>query len=888
MDALVTSTLREIKNSLGRYIAIMAITALGVGFFAGLRFCRPMLVEAADEYLQEQHMHDFCLLSSLGWSEEQVLAIGEDPSVRAAQGAYYEDVLIELEGGDQVFRIYSFTEGVDVPKLTAGRMPRRQGECLVDKDLFGPEMLGKTISLSDNNSEETVDALAQRSFIVVGLGTSPLYMSGHRGSSSLGNGHIAGFMYVPEGSFTGPAYKELYISLRDSAAAYSEDYEELIQTTEPEIRALAEAAADSRYSQLVTDDLEKIDQGRQELAEAQKELDSQRESAQDQVRDMMSGMGLSPEAAPGYYNSFLAQVQESFDTAQADIDSAAAELDEAQAELEKIDRPSVYVLTRDENAGYASFKQDSAIIEKISIVFPVFFFMVAALVCVTTMSRMVDEQRTQIGVWKAMGYDRRIISLKYVIYAGSAGIIGCVAGFLAFTYFLPMVFWFAYSSLYNFTKTLSYTFRPGMFVLSLAIAVFCTAGVSMWSCRRELREAPASILRPKAPKDGKRILLERIGFIWRRIGFLHKVSLRNVVRYKQRFFLMLLGVSGCTALLLTGFGIRDSIQNVTDYQYGEISLYDAELSFSGEAEAEQLPQILDVEGVNDYCLLSQSSMDIQSQKSMRSAKVSALAQGSLEGFMDLHRGETAIAMPEPGQLILSKGLAEKLQLAVGDSLILTNGELKDRSFVVSGVFDNHIGDTVFIHRDDMQALEGGCPVNGAYLLFEEGADGGAVSAALLEREQVAMVSLSQDMKDTVDSSFKSLDMVVVLIIICAGALAFIVLFNLININIGERIREIATLKVLGFYNGESSAYVFREVNLLTALGALLGLGLGRLLHAFVMAQIRPDGMCFDVRIAWPSYILSLLVTFFFAFLVRLTMTYKLRRICMSESLRSVE
>ena len=603
----------------------------------------------------------------------------------------------------------------------------------------------------------------------------------------------------------------------------------------------------------------------------------------------MSGMGFSPEENMGYYRLLLDQINTSFTEAEEEIAQTYADLEEAERELDDIEEPSVYVLTRSENVGYAAFEQDSAIIEKISVVFPVFFFLVAALVCVTTMTRMVDEQRTQVGVWKAMGYDKGLISLKYIIYAGSAGLIGSVLGFFLCTWFIPRVFWAAYASLYNFTQQLTYTFQPAMLALSLAIALLCTAGVGLYCCRKELREVPASILRPKAPKNGKRILLERIGWLWRRISFLHKVSLRNVLRYKQRFFLMILGVSGCTALLLTGFGVRDSIQNVTDYQYGEISLYDAEINFSEELSAEEQSDFLSAhDSLSGLVYLSRSNADVAAGNKVKSTALTAVMEGRLEDYLSLHNEAGPVSLPGEGEAVLSMGIAGSLGVAPGDRLEITNDDFNKITLTVSGVFDNYLGDFVFVTEQSLMKLNGEAPVNTAYAGFRPGLDQNTASALLLDDSLVSRVALNQDMRDTVDSSFASLSIVVLLIILCAGALAFIVLFNLININIGERIREIATIKVLGFYDGESSAYVFREVNMLTALGALLGLPFGKLLHAFVMQQIHTDGMCFDVRIAALSYVYSLVLTALFALLVRLVMSLKLKKINMSESLKSVE
>ncbi len=889
MDILITSTIREIKNSLGRYLAILTIIALGVGLFAGLRICRPMLVDSVDKYFTEQNFYDYRVVSTIGFSQDNVFNMAEQELVKVAEGGCYEDVLVDIDGNDQVFRANSITAGVNRLRAVSGRLPESEDECVLDADNWGEDMLGRTIKLSDTNSEDTLEEFSRDEFTVVGLVTSPLYINMERGTSSLGNGHISSCMYIDRDCFTADYYKEVFLTIDDKSSAYSEQYDARIEETEDAITSMAEEQAQLRYKELVLDNRQEIADGRKTLDEAAEEIQKQKDDAAAQVEEFMSSMGFSPSENPSYYNQMMDEINESFADAEAELADYYADLDEAEAELDDIDEPNVYVLTRSENAGYAAFEHDSAIIENISVVFPVFFFMVAALVCVTTMTRMVDEQRTQIGVWKAMGYDKSLISLKYIIYAGSSGFIGSVLGFFVGTYFIPMAFWNAYSSMYNFTEQLTYNFDPIMFASSLAVALLCTAGVGLYSCRKELREVPASILRPKAPRNGKRILLERMGWIWKRISFLHKVSLRNVMRYKQRFFLMILGVSGCTALLLTGFGVRDSIQNVTDYQYGEISVYDAELNFTDGLSDEERDNFQSGHGdIGEILYLSASSVDIGSEDNLKSSTLSTVLSGELENFIHLRSEEGEVSLPENGEILLSKGMASMLNVGRGDSVIVTNDEFRSLELTVCGVFDNYIGDYMFVTQDTMMELNGEAPLNTAYVIFKDGVDQNTASAQLLDDDLVSRVALSQDTKNSVDSSFSSLNIIVVLIILCAGALAFIVLFNLININIGERIREIATIKVLGFYNGESSAYVFREVNMLTVLGSLLGLVLGKLLHAFVMTQIRTDGICFDVRIAWQSYVFSLLLTFDFAVLVRIAMSYKLGRISMSESLKAVE
>lgn len=486
---------------------------------------------------------------------------------------------------------------------------------------------------------------------------------------------------------------------------------------------------------------------------------------------------------------------------------------------------------------------------------------------------MSKERKSAFGKQWAI---RRKISCKYLFYAGSAGLVGSVLGFFAGTVFIPMIFWVAYKTSYNFADSLLFTFNPPMYVLSLAISMLCTAGVTFLCCRNALREVPAAILRPKTPKNGKRILLERFK-VWRHVGFLHKVSLRNVIRYKQRFFLMILGISGCTALLLTGFGIRDSIQNVTDYQYGEIALYDAKVTFSDEMDESRIKEFLQQDNLESALFLSECNADVMVGGNSQNIQVTTALKGDFRSFINLHNGEDKVCYPKDGEILLCRGIAEKLQVKEGETITLTDDSFREITVTVSGIFDNYVDKYAFISENTMTEFTGETPINAAYICFPENADAGRAASGLLGNSIVNHVTLNKDVRETIEASFASLNIVVLLIILCAGVLAFIVLFNLININIGERIREIATIKVLGFSGSESASYVFREVNMLTAAGALLGLIFGRFLHAFVMAQIKPDGICFDSRILWYSYLLSLAVTAAFALLVKLAMRYKLKK-----------
>ena len=459
------------------------------------------------------------------------------------------------------------------------------------------------------------------------------------------------------------------------------------------------------------------------------------------------------------------------------------------------------------------------------------------------------------------------------------------------SYIFPKILWHAYNIMYGFGIPIEFVLDGKLAAISVATYLLCALGATYLVCRGFLREVPAELIRPKAPKEGKRVLLERITFLWKRLGFLTKVSLRNVLRYKQRFFMMVLGIGGCTALLLAGFGIKDSIANVVDYQFEEITLYDAAVSFTEEMDAQTQQafsrQAADVSAV---VFLHDGSVTVEAGGGAKTVNL-LVPQSSLEGMMDLHRGGEKLSMPGTGETLLNDALAEALGVSVGDTVTLRDSDMNTLTVTVSGIFDNYVSNYAIVSPETCREQWGSVPpVKTAFIRVADNSDAGvhAASARILDLENVSAVSVNLDTRQRVGTMMSVLDYVVWMVTVCAGALAFIVLYNLTNININERIREIATIKVLGFYPGETAAYVFRENNTLTFLGMLVGLPLGKWLHAYVMSQIRIDTIAFDVRIAWQSVVFSMLLTAVFAAIVDVVMYFKLRRISMAESLKSIE
>ena len=624
-----------------------------------------------------------------------------------------------------------------------------------------------------------------------------------------------------------------------------------------------------------------LEQGEARLLRARRELEDGRQQLTDGRAELEKGRKEYEDARQTAYEKLAEGRRELLEGEQ--------EYRGAREKLAELDEAQVYVLDRTTNVGYMCFESDSNIVEAISRVFPAFFFFVAALVCITTMTRMVDEQRTQIGVLKALGYTGFAIMMKYMVYSGSASLIGCVVGFVAGSIVFPRVLWAVYQIMYNFSGlTLVFDLRLAAVLITAFMA--CALGATWFACRSELAVVPSELMRPKAPKSGKRVFLEHVPFIWNRMQFLHKVSFRNIFRYKKRLIMMILGISGCTALLITGFGIRDSIKNVGNYQFEDISLYDYAVTFREPADENTRQRILKAgEGsVSDVLLMHESTLDLVTEEQTKPVNF-VVCREDISPFLDMHGEDGPVAYPGPGEIAICDALADRLHIAPGDNITLRTSDMRELHVTVSGVFKNYVYYYVFVSDETCLDQWGYVPdCRTAYVNTTDGADVHASAARIMELEETAAVMVVQDLRERVDNMMESLDYIVLLVVFCAAMLALIVLYNLTNINITERIREIATIKVLGFTSAETASYVFRENVLLTAMGSLFGIFLGRLLHAYVMQQIRIDMISFDVRVEPLSLLLSIGITFAFTIGINFLMRFRLDRINMAESLKSIE
>lgn len=1059
------NTFREIKKSFGRYFAILAIIALGVAFFSGLKITQSVMVHSADVYLKDLQFYDYRLVSTLGFTEENVEALAEKEDVRAAEGAISAEVLYKDAGeNERVIKMHSITEKVNKLKLVAGEMPQSADECVVDSVLFSEDAIGSKLVLSENNTTDDLDKFAYKEYTITGLVQSPCYIQFERGNTSIGNGRISGFAYILKDGFAVDYDTEIYIKFDEDYDIYSDEYDSYMDAKEADWEAYTKEQADIRYEKIVKDAQDELDEKKEELEEKRAEAEAELESAKQQLTDgeteisdgknqiasaktelsakaseLQSGKdALSSKAAelesasqqisgqesalaakkaeyeqglnaylaakqqvtdqrnsleaakaqlmentPGY-EEMLAQIEAGLTEvagAEAELNAKNAELEaaagqlssaesqlaaakqqiedgknalaaaeaeltdgenqlaaakeqieekedqleaaeteladgllqyqekqsefdeqmqdaddqiaDAQSKIDEIEKPETYVLDRNTNVGYVCLKNDSGVVKGIANVFPVFFFLVAALICMTTMNRMVEEQRTQIGVLKALGFSEGKIMGKYLFYSGSAAISGTLIGYVLGIHFFPLVIITAYGIVYKMGGIYYVSDLP-LALVSLTVAVLCSVGTTWLSCHKELKEVAADLMRPKAPKAGKRVFLEHVPFIWKRLKFLQKVSVRNIVRYKKRFFMMVIGISGCTALLVMGFGVRDSVVAVADQQYEEIQLYNIGVTLKdgkmpGEADLKSLDSVLEKENAAGMYAM-EKTIDLVTDKGTKSIHMVAVENPDEVGdFISLHtKKQEPIAYPKEGEAVLSKKVAETYAVKKGDTILLRDSDNNEMHLKVTGICENHIYNYVYIAPESYEKQIGDVVFKNVYVRLPDASDIHEVSAALMKADGVTAVTVNSDMLSRISQMMSCMNYIVIIIIICAGALAFIVLYNLNNINITERVREIATIKVLGFYPKETASYVFRENMVLTAIGCGLGLILGKWFHRFVMGEIQIDMVSFNVQINAVSYLFSVLLTMGFAWIVNCMMTGKLERINMAESLKSID
>lgn len=893
--------IRKIKSSLGRFMAIMAIVAIGVAFFAGITASSGDMKHSSDSYYDEYNMYDIKVLSSIGFNENDVEAIRNVPGVKAAYGSNTQDVLVNYDGKENVAHVSGMPVGksstddnyINQLRIKEGRLPQNNKECVVKyEDTRKAMNVGDTITFKSGTDEDISDIFNDTEYTVVGIVYSPCYVSYDLGSSGIGNGHISYCIYVGDDEFKSSYYTECYTVI-DGAKdmdTYSEEYKNLMDKYADDIKNISDSRLKLR-KQEITDEYTKAKADKkEELLAAIRE--NVVDSITKQYEQYYPGMDVSTLIAPYIEPAYQKAV------AQFDFDAVNTEYDKKMNEtLADSDSWEWYALTRESSYSFRDYESSADRMKAIATVFPLFFIIVAGLVCLTTMTRMVEEDRGLIGTYKALGYGKGTIAFKYVAYAFLAsltgGIIGCVIGLKLF----PYIIYDSWNIIYQL-PAIKYANHMLLSLIAILSLVLVTIVATIYSCYSELSEVPSALMRPRAPKSGKKILLEHT-FIWKHLSFTKKVTMRNIFLYKKRFFMTVIGIAGCGALITAGFGIKDSVQSIIDNQYGQIIHYDNILVFNNNADRNDVKNVSDNISKDEYYKSSIMDYaytgDVKAAGKTESYSTEITVVDDVMAYKDYvtfrtRNNKKSIELDNSG-VIVSEKLAKDLSVKPGDEILIQDNNNKQFSVKVSGIMEMYINNYVFMTSDYFNQIFGYIPDNNRILGKLTSSDESTqadIGDRYLTDKNVKSLTFVKANITRFENMIQSLDLVTWVLIISAGLLAFVVLYNLTNVNISERIREIATIKVLGFYDKEVGEYVYRENIILTLIGGVLGLLLGVALHAYIMTTIELDGVMFGTKINISSFMISYGITILFSLFINFVMYPSLKKIPMVESLKSVE
>lgn len=1030
----------EIRRSLGRFMSIFFIVAIGCAFFSGIRASEPDMRYSGDAYFDDKNMMDIEVISTMGLTDDDLQAIEDAGGVAAVEGSYSVDVLCS-EGDNQIaVHVMSLLPEMNQVQLEGGRLPEAEDECAVDVDYLNESSLeiGDGITFSSGGDDDITDTLKTDTFTITGTVSSPNYISFQRGSTTIGNGSVAAFIVVPEDSFSLDVYTEIYAQVDGAKemTAFTDAYDDRVQEVMDAIEAIRAEREQIRYDEIVDEANEALEDARQQVADAETELEDgkaeaeqeladarrqladaqeevdngwqeiesskeQLEASRQQLTDSQAEVDQGQEelnanidalnqqinelnAAKEEYNSLaasgatddvtmatlnamyeeiqkgeaaIAQAQDQIDSAKAELESgqeqinsgwdqitageqeladAEAQLEEAEAEIadgweeyyegeaeaeaeiadgeqkiadakeeladaeneiNDLEKPEWYIYDRSNLPDYTGYGENADRMRAIGEVFPAIFFLVAALISLTTMTRMVEEQRTQIGTLKALGYERHSIAGKYLGYALLATVSGSVVGILFGEKVFPYIIINAYGIMYQHMSNINIPYNLEYGLGAAAAALASTLLATIFSCYKELKEQAAELMRPPTPKQGQRVMLERVKFIWKRLNFSWKASIRNLVRYKKRLFMTIFGIGGCMALMLVGFGLKDSIFAIVDIQYGEIQLYDGNIILSDDATEEEKGSIIST--LEKDSKMAGSTEGILSQITVGNGEewhdVYLDVPKNVEEFSEFVVLQDRVTNEkyelDDSGAVLTEKMATELDVEPGDTITIRDEDRGDLEVEISAVCENYMSHYLYMTPAYYEKVYGEQPDYNS--IFYKTADRITEEAERIGEEALTLpgalsVSYTTDLREQVDNMLGALDEVIVVLIISAGMLAFVVLYNLNNINITERQRELATLKVLGFYNGEVAMYVYRENIVLTVLGAVFGIVLGKFLHGFIIVTVEIESVMFGRNIDLSSFIYGFLLTILFSLLVNGVMYFKLKKINMVESLKSVE
>ena len=889
---------QSVTTSKGRFVSILTLMMLGSLALVGLKVTSPNLERTAGDYLRKANALDLAVIADYGLDKE------DQDELKTLQGAsvefgYMADLTVE--NGEEAVRLYSKPESISTFQVTEGRLPEADEEiALADfwKDRY---QIGQTITFTKKEEKSIVKS---QTFTITGFVQSGEILSKEDlGSASSGNGSLAGYGVILPSQFDSDVYSIARVRYDDlkNLDAFSSDYKTKRTQHQEELQDLLADNGQKRLASIKTNGQKSLKDGKEQLQTAESNLEngkSQLEQTESRLKTQEEQATALPEPQKSQIEGHLTKAKEELATkkeklaqTESDLTKEKEKLEQRQKDLDELAEPKYHVYNRQTmpgGQGYRMYSNLSTSIRSIGNIFPVVLYMVAAMVTFTTMTRFVDEERTNAGIFKALGYRNRDIVAKFVLYGFLAGTVGTIIGTLLGHYLLAGVISDVITAGMVVGKSHEY-FYWSYSLIALALSWVSSVLPAYLVARRELHDEAAQLLLPKPPVKGSKILLERLSFIWSRLSFTHKVTARNIFRYKQRMLMTIFGVAGSVALLFAGLGIQSSVGGVVERQFEQIQQYQmivAEKSSASEQEKTDLESALQAESIHAYQKIYSKSIekDFKGKAGLQTITMMVTNREDFKPFITLEENGQEVQVTDGA--VVSQKLAQLAGVTVGDKLELDGKEIK-----VAAISENYVGHFVYLNRATYEQVYGTRPQDNTYLVkLKEPTPSNTEkeAATFMEKDAVSGVVQNATAIHLFESVASSLNKTMAILVLVSVLLAIVILYNLTNINVAERIRELSTIKVLGFHNKEVTLYIYRETMVLSLVGIALGLVAGHYLHQFLIQMISPATILFYPQVSWEVYALPIVAVTVILALLGVFVNHHLRKVDMLEALKSVE
>ncbi len=891
--------LQSVTASKGRFLSILTLMMLGSLALVGLKVTSPNMERTAEDYLRKANTLDLAVIADYGLDKE------DQDELKTLQGASVEFgymVDLTVENSEEAIRLYSKPEGISTFQVTEGRLPEADGEIALADFWKDSYQIGQTITFSKTEEGKTV--IKSQSFTIIGFVQSGEILSQEDlGGASSGNGSLAGYGVIVASQFDTEVYSIARVRYDDlkNLDAFSSDYRSKRDQHQEDLQNLLADNGQKRLASIKANGQKSLDDGKEQLQTVESNLQkgkSQLEQAESRLKTQEEQVTALPEPQKSQAKEQLTKAKEELATekekiaqTESNLAKEKEKLEQHQKELYELAEPTYHVYNRQTmpgGQGYLMYNNASASIRSVGNIFPVVLFMVAAMVTFTTMTRFVDEERTNAGIFKALGYQNKDIVAKFVLYGFLAGTVGTVLGTLLGHYLLAGVISDVITAGMVVGKSQEY-FYWSYSLLALALSWVSSVLPAYLVARRELHDEAAQLLLPKPPVKGSKILLERLSFIWSRLSFTHKVTARNIFRYKQRMLMTIFGVAGSVALLFAGLGIQSSVGGVVERQFEQIQQYQmivAEKSSVTEQEKADLESALQAEPIHAYQKIYSKSIekDFKGKAGLQTITIMVTSRENFKPFIALEENGQEVQVTDGA--VVSQKLAQLEGITVGDKLELDGKEIR-----VAAISENYVGHFVYLNRATYEQVYDTSPKDNTYLVkLKEPTPSNTEKEAAVFMKKTAVSGVVQNATaiQLFESVANSLNKTMAILVLVSVLLAIVILYNLTNINVAERIRELSTIKVLGFHNKEVTLYIYRETMVLSFVGIVLGLVAGYYLHQFLIQMISPATILFYPRVSWEVYALPIVAVTVILALLGLFVNHHLRKVDMLEALKSVE